>query len=103
MTGRRRDVELLDLAYPYALDAVTQRERRGIERRRARADRLTAAEFDRMVAALYDTLAELVIVDICSPPEGLEARVLRVLDRAIIAAGRGLWLERLGRVIARLR
>ncbi|MFE3194156.1 anti-sigma factor [Nocardia sp. NPDC059240] len=89
------DVELLDLAYPYALDAVTEWERRGIERRREHADRLTAAEFDGAVAALYDTLAELSAADICTPPKTLETRLMRAVDRAIRAAERHT-LERHG-------
>ncbi|AYF75868.1 anti-sigma factor [Nocardia yunnanensis] len=84
----RSDTELLDLAYPYALDAVTSWERRAIERRRRRADRRTAAEFDSTVCALQETLAELSAVDACSPPAELETGLLRALDRAVRAAGR---------------
>ncbi|GAB2534896.1 anti-sigma factor [Nocardia heshunensis] len=88
MTTGGPDVELLDLAYPYALDAVTEWERRGIERRRERADRLTVAEFDGVVAELYDTLAELAAVDSRRPPKRVEARLMRAVDQAIRAAGR---------------
>lgn len=84
----RLDRELLELAYAYALDAVTERERRAIERRRARADSWTAAQFDSTVSALHETLAEVSAVDICSPPPELERNLLDALDRVIRAAKR---------------
>lgn len=86
-TGRS-DTELLDLAHAYALDALPERERRALERRRRRADRYTAAEFDSTVTAVHETLAELSVVDACTPPPELEAGLLKALDRAIRAAGR---------------
>lgn len=88
-TAGKPDVELLDLAYAYAMDSVTEWERHAIERRREGTDRLTAAEFDSTVATLHDTLAELSVVDICAPPPELEAGLLHALDRALRAAGRG--------------
>ncbi|MTE14367.1 anti-sigma factor [Nocardia aurantiaca] len=82
-TTDRSDTELTDLAYPYALDAVTEEERDAIERRRCSADGRVAAEFDSTVAAVRETLAELSVLDACRPPPELEARLLRALDRAI--------------------
>lgn len=85
-TMERPDMELLELAYPYAIDAVTELERAAIERRRERADRFTAAEFDADVAAVRETMAELSIVDSCAPPPELEARLMRALDRVLRVA-----------------
>ncbi|WP_067691038.1 anti-sigma factor [Nocardia jejuensis] len=90
-TAEQPDVDLLELAYPYAMDAVTERERVDIERLRAGADRLTAAQFDHMVAEIHDTLAGLTVVDASPAPPELEDRLLRALDRLIDAAcGRGV-------------
>ncbi|MEU8896431.1 hypothetical protein [Nocardia sp. NPDC048505] len=76
----RPDAELLELAYPYALDAVPPAERCAVESRRRCADAVTAAEFDATVAALRDTLAALSLLDVCAPPGELEARLVRALD-----------------------
>ncbi|WP_306359965.1 anti-sigma factor domain-containing protein [Nocardia sp. CC227C] len=88
-TTERPDLDLLELAYPYAIDAVSDAERAAIEARRERADRFTAAEFDATVVALRDTLADLTTVDSVPPPAELEGRLLRALDRVIRAAGGG--------------
>ncbi|MCX4091145.1 anti-sigma factor domain-containing protein [Nocardia sp. alder85J] len=85
-TPGRPDVDLLDLAYPYALDAVGAAERTAIEHRRARAHRLIAAEFDAIVYTLRDTLAGLTAVDAQAPPDHLEDRVQRALDRMLRGA-----------------
>ncbi|WP_330180109.1 anti-sigma factor [Nocardia sp. NBC_01503] len=76
--------DLLELAYPYAIDAVTDGEREEIELRRAHADRLTAAEFDAIVAWVRETMADLSIADSCSPPADLEDRLMRALDRVTV-------------------
>ncbi|MBF6132122.1 anti-sigma factor [Nocardia otitidiscaviarum] len=90
-TTERPDLDLLELAYPYAIDAVSDAERAAIEARRERADRFTAAEFDATVIAIRDTVADLTVVDSVSPPAELEGRLLRALDRVIRAArGRGV-------------
>ncbi|WP_067564765.1 anti-sigma factor [Nocardia acidivorans] len=80
--------DLLELAYPYAIDAVTDGERAEIELRRARADRLTVAEFDAIVSWVRETMADLSIADSCSAPAGLEDRLLRALDAAAPPPGR---------------
>ncbi|MET8778841.1 hypothetical protein ABZV58_27880 [Nocardia sp. NPDC004654] len=77
------DADLLELAYPYAMHAVTEIERELIERRRAAADRTRAAEFDAMVGATRETLAALSILDALPPPAGLEDRLMRALDEAV--------------------
>lgn len=85
-TIERPDMDLLELAYPYAMDAVTDSERGAIEQRRDRADRLTVAEFDATVSSIRETMAELSIVDSCPAPADLEDRLMRALDRVMVAA-----------------
>ncbi|WP_282785066.1 anti-sigma factor [Nocardia sp. CC201C] len=89
-TTERPDLDLLELAYLYAIDAVSDEERAVIEERRERADRFTAAEFDATVVAIRDTMADLTVVDSVPPPVELEDRLLRALDRVIRVAGRGV-------------
>ncbi|MGX1806223.1 anti-sigma factor [Nocardia sp. NPDC055321] len=78
--------DLAELAYPYALDAVSESERAEIERRRERADRVTAAEFDAGVSAVRESMAELSLLDACPPPAEAEDRLMRALDRMLRAA-----------------
>ncbi|WP_431969965.1 RskA family anti-sigma factor [Nocardia sp. bgisy134] len=77
------EADLLELAYPYALHAVTEVERRLIEERRAAADRVSAAEFDETVDQVRETLAALSVLDARTPPAGLEHRLMRALDCAV--------------------
>ncbi|MCU1647373.1 MAG: anti-sigma factor [Nocardia sp.] len=79
----RPEMELLELAYPYAMDAVTDLERDDIELRRARADRVTVAEFDATVSAVRESMAELSIIDSYPAPKELEGRLMRALDRVL--------------------
>ncbi|MEU4345712.1 hypothetical protein AB0H00_31440 [Nocardia sp. NPDC023852] len=72
--------DLLDLAYPYAMDAVAEIERRSIERRLAEADPRTVAAFSSIVRGVRETLAALTVVDAVNPPPTLEAKVLRSLN-----------------------
>ncbi|MEU2256861.1 hypothetical protein ABZ540_27175 [Nocardia xishanensis] len=89
--------DLLELAYPYAMDAVTEAERRLIERRRAAADRVCAAEFDATVDSVRETLAALSVLDELAPPAELEDRLMRALGQTIEATparrtrGRSRW------------
>ncbi|WP_405138180.1 RskA family anti-sigma factor [Nocardia sp. NBC_01388] len=82
-TVERPDMELLELAYPYAMDAVTDHERGDIELRRTRADRVTVAEFDATVSAVRESMAELSIVDAYPAPKHVEDRLMRALDRVL--------------------
>ncbi|MGY2061193.1 RskA family anti-sigma factor, partial [Nocardia gipuzkoensis] len=77
---------LLDEVYPYALDGISEMDRRRIDRMRSAADPEVAARFDATVAHVRETLADLTVVDSLAPPAGLEARVLAALDRAVAAA-----------------
>ncbi|MFE6860907.1 anti-sigma factor domain-containing protein [Nocardia sp. NPDC057668] len=78
--------DLAELAYPYALDAVSAAERDDIDHRRERADRVTAAEFDAGVSAVREAMAELSVLDACPPPAEAEDRLMRALDRMLRAA-----------------
>ncbi|UGT44950.1 hypothetical protein LTV02_16790 [Nocardia yamanashiensis] len=78
--------DLVELAFPYALDALTPAERAAVRQRRNHADRCTAAEFDATVAALLDTLAEIAVAERVSPPPGLEDRIQHAIDRMLGAA-----------------
>ncbi|RDI68227.1 anti-sigma factor [Nocardia pseudobrasiliensis] len=75
--------DLLDQVYPYALDAVSDEQRRRIEQARDAVDPELAARFDAAVARVRDTMADLTVVDSLAPPAGLEARVLAALDRSV--------------------
>lgn len=74
------DPELLELAFPYAMDAVTDRERAIIEQRVDAADAATAAAFDDTVRGVRETLAAMTVVDSVAPPAELEATILAAID-----------------------
>ncbi|MFC9893511.1 anti-sigma factor domain-containing protein [Nocardia sp. NPDC127579] len=95
MKRESEHLNLLDLAYPYALDAVSDAERRAIEHCRERADRRTAVQFDATVAAVGETLARLTALDACAPPPELEERLQRALTRVTTGRGRRIGVQRL--------
>ncbi|MGW4326928.1 anti-sigma factor [Nocardia sp. NPDC004573] len=72
--------DLLDLAYPYAMDAVAEIERRHIDHRLATADSGTAAAFAAAVHGVRETLAALSATAAVNPPPTLEAKILRAID-----------------------
>ncbi|WP_280269119.1 anti-sigma factor [Nocardia wallacei] len=76
------DRELLDLAYPYALDAVSERERDEIELRLAAAAPETGRAFGEIVAEVHETMGALSELDARAAPPELEARILTHLDDA---------------------
>ncbi|MFQ6397975.1 anti-sigma factor domain-containing protein [Nocardia sp. KC 131] len=84
-TTERPEPDLLALAYPYALDAITDNERQRIEHQREMADRVTATEFDLTVAGVHETLAALTVVDSVRPPAALEDRLMRALAGTVTA------------------
>ncbi|MGW4771979.1 anti-sigma factor [Nocardia sp. NPDC004278] len=99
----RPAADLLDLAYPYALDSLDTIERRRIERRLEDVDEATAAEFATTVYDLREVLASLTVVDAMAPPPELENALLRALDQSLGTDNhpvRHRWRGRLGWVTA---
>ncbi|MBL1077154.1 anti-sigma factor [Nocardia sp. 2] len=72
--------DLLELAFPYALDALDDTDRRAVEHLLDRADDATAAEFRATVRELRETLADMTTVDAVPAPPSVEAALLRALD-----------------------
>lgn len=70
------DFELLELATPYALDAVSAEERVEIGRRLAAASPPIAAAFNDEVRAVRETMAVLSAATVAEPPEHLRAEIL---------------------------
>ncbi|WP_107656721.1 anti-sigma factor [Nocardia suismassiliense] len=83
----QRGSDLLDLAYPYAMDAVAELERRSIEHRLREADPVTVDAFAAIVFGVRETLAALTVLDATAPPAELETTLLRALDEAAGAPG----------------
>lgn len=74
------DFELLELAAPYALDAVSDAERAEIERRLAHAPTAVAEAFRTEVRQVRETLAALASVTAVEPPAELRNRVLAAVQ-----------------------
>ena len=70
------EFELLELATPYALDAVSDDERAVIERRVAQAPAAMADAFHAEVRAVRETLAVVSAATAVQPPPQVRARVL---------------------------
>lgn len=70
------DDELLELAVPYALDAVSDAERDAIESRLASASLPVADAFYDEVRAVRETMAALSAADAEEPPAALRERIL---------------------------
>ncbi|MGF2944058.1 anti-sigma factor domain-containing protein [Mycobacterium sp. Lab-001] len=70
------EFELLELAAPYALDAVSDQERADIERRVAAAPRPWAVAFDAEVRAIRETMAIASATTAVEPPPRLRAVTL---------------------------
>lgn len=75
------DPELLALAYPYAIDAVSESERRDIVDRLAATTADTAEAFARIVTDTRETMAVVTAVDALEPPARLERRIFAELDQ----------------------
>ncbi|WP_019927315.1 anti-sigma factor [Nocardia sp. BMG111209] len=82
MTDIPRHADLPDLAYPYALDALSPADRRAVEHALDRADEPTATEFRATVRAVRDTLAAMTAADSVPAPPHLEAALLAALPAA---------------------
>ena len=70
------DVELLELATPYALNAVSDTERAEIERRLATAPAAVAQAFSDEVRAVQEAMAAVSASTQVEPPDQLRNRVL---------------------------
>ncbi|NUS95737.1 MAG: anti-sigma factor [Nocardia sp.] len=74
--------DLLDLAFPYALDAVAAAEAAEIEQRLRAADPATVRDFEATVREVREAMAALSVLDAQTPPAEIEARILAALDSA---------------------
>ncbi|GGL26674.1 anti-sigma factor [Nocardia jinanensis] len=72
--------DLLDLAFPYALDAVATAEGAEIEQRLHTADPSTVRAFDGTVREVREAMAALSVLDAQAPPARVEARIRAALD-----------------------
>ncbi|WP_407686055.1 anti-sigma factor [Mycobacterium sp. HUMS_1102779] len=74
------EFELLELAAPYALDAVSDAERVDIERRVAASPRPLAAAFEAEVRAIRETMAVASAATAVGPPPRLRAATLAAAE-----------------------
>ena len=74
------DFELLELAAPYALHAMSDEERADIERRVAAAPSAVTAAFNDEVRAVRETMAVVSVATEAEPPAQLRAATLAALD-----------------------
>ncbi|MFI5714832.1 anti-sigma factor domain-containing protein [Nocardia sp. NPDC051750] len=72
--------DLVDLAIPYALDAVSAAESDDIEQRLRTADPADARSFENVVRDIREAMGALSILDAQAPPARVEARILAALD-----------------------
>jgi anti-sigma-K factor RskA len=79
MTGPS-DFELVDLATPYALDAVSDSERAEIERRVLDAPAPVTAAFYDQVRAVRETMAVVSAVTAVEPPPALRGELLAAVS-----------------------
>jgi anti-sigma-K factor RskA len=70
------DFELLELATPYALDAISDAERADIERRLAQAPAAVSKAFNAEVREVRETMAAMSTTTAIEPPVELRRRVL---------------------------
>lgn len=74
------DFELLELATPYALDAVSDADRADIDRRVAAAPSAVAAAFNDEVRAVRETMAVVSASAVAEPPARLRATILTAVE-----------------------
>ncbi|WP_067564755.1 anti-sigma factor [Nocardia acidivorans] len=75
--------DLLELAYPYALDALTESERESVEQLLNDADEPTATDFRRTVREIRETLAAMTTTDAHPAPPSVEEALQRALDEQL--------------------
>ncbi|MGQ4597679.1 anti-sigma factor [Nocardia sp. R6R-6] len=78
-TSPRLDADLIDLAYPCALDAVADIERRHIDARLAAADPAVRRAFSDTIWQVREIMGRLAVLDEHAPPPELERRILAAL------------------------
>lgn len=86
-TGDEHD--LLDLAYVYALGAVSEADRTDIAGRLGAAEPPTARAFARIVADTHETMALVAARDDLAPPPDLREQLLRAIDAVPASGGPG--------------
>ncbi|MBW0014673.1 anti-sigma factor [Mycobacterium sp.] len=74
------EFELLELATPYALDAVSDQERADIERQLAAAPRALAAAFEEEVRGVRETVAVMSAATSAEPPQRLRSATLAAVN-----------------------
>ncbi|MCE5288334.1 MAG: anti-sigma factor [Nocardiaceae bacterium] len=97
--------ELLDLAYPYALDALEPDEFAELEGRLTFASPMIRAAFDRKVAEIRQTMAELSSSTAVRPPASLRGQILGSIDEpapAKVILLRHRWAQAVAGVAAAL-
>ncbi|WP_327146063.1 anti-sigma factor [Nocardia sp. NBC_01327] len=87
--SENQHADLLELAIPYALDALADTEREEVEQRLSRADEPVAADFRATVRDIREAMASMTVVDARPAPPELEAALQRALDRQIAESGTG--------------
>ncbi|GAB2719928.1 anti-sigma factor [Nocardia thraciensis] len=80
--GPAADDDLVELAYPYALDAVSDSERDEIDERVAAAAPETGRAFGEIVREVRETMGVLSALDAQAAPPEVEARIMARLDEA---------------------
>lgn len=76
------DFQLLELATPYALDAVSDEERLDIERRLGAAPAPVAAAFDEEVRSVRETMSVVSAATAAQPPPELRQALLAAAEAA---------------------
>ncbi len=84
------DFDLIELAAPYALHAVSDAERADIDRRVAAAPSAVVAAFADEVRAVRETMAALSASTTAEPPAHLRASVLAIAQPDEVAAKRSM-------------
>jgi anti-sigma-K factor RskA len=77
------DFELVELATPYALDAVSDAERADIERRLASAPAAVAEAFYDEVREVREAMAAMSSATAAEPPAELRGRILDAVNRPL--------------------
>ncbi|CAM3068617.1 anti-sigma factor [Mycobacterium intermedium] len=104
MTDQPKDLTLLELATPYALDALSTGERADVERRVAAAPAAVATAFHDEVRAVRETMAVVSAATTAEPPAALRTAILAAIEPEQQARpqGKSPWRTRLLAVAAAL-